>query len=183
VLYEEFAANPATWFIKDGEDPRLWWQYIPPDPEPAPVAGFGFALPVIVFPVLPVERALTFITGGNAYITPAFILYGSRSELAAATSAHRRMLQQFEAEKEQLSPELLALYEIELAITWAAILAREAGLAAEYNQPYDVTALKAAYQAAKAILQANRNLLTTAQAATADLLIAVIAEVIANLGG
>jgi|GEM_PF-3256332 len=149
------------------------------NPDPAP--ELDLSLPVVdeqsYLTDFPSDRALTIMTGAKAYIYPAFIINGSQSELFEANNAYYKQWQQYDSEKDRLSAELLALYETELAIAKTSLLAREVDLTAK-SQHDNLIAVRESYQAAQVKLQVNRSQLSTGQAAAADLLLEVIAEVI-----
>ncbi|MDZ4131673.1 MAG: hypothetical protein U1E11_00900, partial [Dethiobacteria bacterium] len=71
-----------------------------------------------------------------------------------------------------------AVAEVELAVANAAILALDLSLAAQSGQAGNLSALIAAYQAALAVLNSNRGLLTAEQIAAAEELLNAVSKVI-----
>jgi hypothetical protein len=128
------------------------------------------------------DSALTVITGGpNAQITPAYITSGDQFDLAQASVAYNTALDRYEEVKDLLTDQQRALFETELAIAKAAILAMEARLMAADGLPYNLAALQAAYAAAAATLSAQQGFLSADQLAAANQLLAAIAAVISAL--
>ncbi|MDZ4132451.1 MAG: GLUG motif-containing protein [Dethiobacteria bacterium] len=181
VAYDPNTAPASGWFIRAGSYPQLYWEWTPPAPEP--VSGFNFSGISFTLPPLPASgSALTAISGkgANPIITPAFVTGGSAADLGRAVAAYNQAKQRFEANKGTMGAADKAVAEVELAVANAAILALELSLAAQGGQAGNLSALIAAYQAALAVLNSNRGLLTTEQIAAAEELLKAIATVISR---
>lgn len=130
---------------------------------------------------LPGSTLSTLSGQSGTLITSGFVLSGSLSDLSAATSAYQAALAYLESNRNLLSPADLAVLEVEVAITWAAILALKARLQAANGLPYTLAELESAYAEAAAALASSLGLLSADQQAAAYELLAAIASVITAL--
>lgn len=114
-------------------------------------------------------------------VTPNFVSSGTAADLKSAKEAYAKALQLFEAQKENLTPVERATGETTLAVTFAATKALEAALQARVGEAADLDSLLAAYREARAVLEANRSLLTPETTAYLASILAEIAALINTL--
>jgi len=145
--------------------------------QPAGDSQFTFSDPV----TLPGFSGLTAINGGSdAIITPAFVTGGSATDLNRAIAAYDQAMQSLEVNFGSMSAAERAVAEIELAVAGAAIKTLQLVLAARNGAAVELTELLAAYQAARAVFNSNRGLLSADQVAEAQALLDAIAAVIGS---
>jgi len=176
-----------AWYIDQGDDyPRLWWQYeAPGGGGSGSFNGYGnnFDMSWITMQMLSLRKPEGLVFGSYPSVTLQFVEKGSRDQLAEVREVYGQFLQVFELNKDYLSASEHARQSIELAIAWAAILAREAALAANAGQVFDLDAVISAYQDALNLLAVSGHLLTGYQQAYALEVLKGIAAIITSLGG
>ncbi|MFO7951465.1 MAG: GLUG motif-containing protein [Bacillota bacterium] len=190
----------ANWSItgEDGSYPLLWWQVgndedptwhmVAPPGTPDPTSGsdwFSYD-PDYSFSLLtPPRKSATVLTAisdqdANPMITPAFVTGGSAADLDRAIAVYNQAKQSYEADKGTMSAADKAVAETELAVANAAIIALELMLAAQSGAAINPAELIAANNAALAVLNSNRDLLTAEQIAEAEALLNAITTVISR---
>jgi len=117
----------------------------------------------------------------QALISNGFVTSGTMGDLIAAKQAFGLALQQYQEHKESLSPEELSSAEAGLAVAWAAIQALEVSLKARAGEQVDLGLLLEAYNQARAVLEANRDLLSPEQIAYTNAILAEISLLISSL--
>ena len=114
-------------------------------------------------------------------ITVQFVQEGTNEELADILATYEEMKAYFDENWESMSPEEYAQSFVDLAVAWAAILARQAALLAEQGSEFDLAAVNEAYNAALAALAEYGDQLSAEQLAAAEGVLAAVAELIAQL--
>lgn len=135
-------------------------------------------------PALPVNTAVqTLLTqlvpNLEAIIISGFVSSGTADDLIAAKNAHEKAMVYLNWYGSSLTADQRAFVELSLALSWAAIQALEARLAAAEGETVNVAALVEAYWLAANMFAAMRDSLSEAQAEYIATILAEVAGVVA----
>ena len=154
--------------------------YVPPVFPSPPDTFTDFPMPVPA--PTPVQTIFNqTIPALQAVISTGFVTSGTQTDLAVAKGAYEQLLSQYEAAKGSMNPAEIATVETSLAISFAAIQALEVSLKARAGEQVDLGLLLEAYNQARAVLEANRDLLSPEQIAYTNAILAEISLLISSL--
>jgi hypothetical protein len=114
-------------------------------------------------------------------VSSNFVTNGTQGQLQAARLAYNRALQLHQTHGASLNPAEKAAAETTLAVAWAAIQTLEVSLKARTGEQVDLGMLLEAYNQARAVLAASRELLSPELIAYANAILAEISTLISSL--
>ncbi len=181
--YEPYPFPVLFWELGADENP-VWYIY-PTNEGDSNTSSFGggsiFSGYKFTLSPLPVtSRGLTAISGkgANPIITSPFVTGGNAADLGRAIAAYKQAKQSYEENKSYMDAADKAVAETELAVANAAIIALEFTLAAQSGSADNFADLIATYNAARAVFNSSRVLLTTEQVDETEALLNAIAKLI-----